>query len=356
MTQTIAVRRAEALRARPSEDSLGFGRHFTDHMFRMDYTPAEGWHGSRVEPYAPLAVDPAAGVFHYGQAIFEGLKVFRGVDGVVRAFRIDDHCRRFAASASAICIPPADPALVREGIAAVVREDLEWVPRAPGTSLYVRPTIVATEGFLGVRPASEYACFVILTPVGGYFAAGVAPVSIWVEERRVRAAPGGVGAAKTGANYAASLAAAAEARGRGYPQVLWLDAREHRWVEEVGTMNLFVRIGDEVVTPPLSDTLLAGITRDSVLAVLRDWGVPVSERPLSTDELREAHRRGELREAFGTGTAAVISPVGAFGFADGALAVGDGEVGELSRRLYDAITGIQSGTVPDRFGWMTPIV
>jgi branched-chain amino acid aminotransferase len=354
-TQSIAVRRAEALKSRPSEDSLGFGRHFTDHMFRMDYVPGQGWHDARVEPYAPLAVDPAAAVFHYGQAVFEGLKVFRGGDGVVRAFRVDDHCRRFAASASAVCIPPADPAAVREGIAAVVREDRDWVPAAPGTSLYVRPAIVATEGFLGVRPASEYACFVILTPVGGYFAAGVAPVRIWVEEHRVRAAPGGLGAAKTGANYAASLAAATEARERGYAQVLWLDACERRWLEEVGTMNLFVRIGDEVVTPPLDGTLLAGITRDSVLALLRDWGVPVSERRLSTDELREAHRRGELREAFGTGTAAVISPVGAFGFADGELEVGGGGMGELSQRLYEAITGIQFGNVPDRFGWMTPI-
>jgi branched-chain amino acid aminotransferase len=355
MTHPIAVRRAEELRPRPSEDSLGFGRYFTDHMFRMDYAPGRGWHGARVEPYAPLALDPAAGVLHYGQTVFEGLKVFRGGDGVVRAFRIDDHCRRLAASAARVCIPPADPAAVRAGIAAVVREDLEWVPAAAGTSLYVRPTIVATEGFLGVRPAAEYACFVILTPVGGYFAAGVAPVRIWVEEHRIRAAPGGLGAAKTGANYAASLAAAVEARERGYAQVLWLDACERRWLEEVGTMNLFVRIGDEVVTPPLGDTLLAGITRDSVLVLLRDWGVPVSERPLSVDELREAYRRGELREAFGTGTAAVISPVGAFGFADGEIQVGDGGVGELSRRLYDAITGIQFGGVPDRYGWMTPI-
>ncbi len=354
MTQTIPVRRTDALKVRPSEDSLGFGRHFTDHMFLMDYAPHRGWHGARVEPYGPLPIDPAAAVLHYAQAIFEGLKVFRGADGAVRAFRIDDHCRRLAESASRMCIPPIDPAQVRRGIEAVVREDFEWCPGSAGTALYVRPTVVGTEGFLGVRPAAEYTCFVILTPVGSYFSAD-APVRIWVEERRVRAAAGGIGSAKTGANYAASMAAAVEAKERGYAQVLWLDACEHRWVEEVGTMNLFVRIGDEVVTPPLGDTLLAGITRDTVLTLLRDWGVRVSERPLSTDELRDAHRRGELREAFGSGTAAVVSPVGALGFEDGELQVGDGRMGEVSRRVYEAITGIQYGLLPDRFGWMTPV-
>jgi branched-chain amino acid aminotransferase len=247
------------------------------------------------------------------------------------------------------------PEMAREAIEALVKVDADWVPDAPGTALYVRPVVIASEAFLGVRPADRYLFFVVLSPVGSYFAAGAETVRIWVEQQHTRAAPGGLGGAKAAANYAAGLLASAEAKKRGFAQVLWLDALEHRYIEEVGTMNLFVRIGDEVITPPLEGTFLPGITRESVLTLLREWGVKVSERKLSIDEMREAHAKGTLREVFGTGTAAVISPVGALGFQEGQLVIADGKVGELSQRLYDTVTGIQYGTLPDRHGWMTVI-
>ena len=353
----IPVQRSTSLKPKVPEAELGFGRHFTDHMLLVDYTVQAGWHAPRVVPYGPLSLDPAAAVFHYAQAAFEGLKVYRSQDGRLRAFRLPTHCQRMARSAQRLCIPPLPPELMAEGIQALVRTDADWVPAGPGTALYVRPTLVATEPFLGVRPAEQYLFFVILSPVGSYYAEGQEPVRIWVEEQYVRAAPGGLGAIKAGANYAASLMAGVEAKKRGYAQVLWLDARERRYIEEVGTMNLFVRIGDEVVTPPLEDgTLLAGITRDSILTLLREWGVRVSERRISVGELREAHARGTLREVFGTGTAAVISPVGELGLREGNLKIADGRVGELSRRLYDTITAIQRGAAPDPHGWMTVIV
>jgi len=351
----IEIQRTPSLKPKPGTEGLGFGRFFTDHMFRMDYTRERGWHQPRILPHGPLGLDPAAAVFHYAQAVFDGSKVFRGHDDVLRAFRIDDHCRRLATSAERLSMPPVPPEATRQAIEELVRVDADWVPGAPGTSLYVRPALIATEAFLGVRPADRYTFFVILSPVGSYFAGGAEPVRIWVEQQYTRAAPGGLGEAKAAANYAASLAASVDAKKRGYAQVLWLDALEHRYIEEVGTMNLFVRIGDEVITPPLDGTFLPGVTRHSVLALLRDWGVKVTERKLAVDELREAHARGALREVFGTGTAAVISPVGALGFADGELVIGDGKVGELSQRIYDGITGIQYGRLPDPHGWMTPI-
>jgi branched-chain amino acid aminotransferase len=353
----ISVQRTTAPKPRPPEAELGFGRHFTDHMLLVDYSLERGWYGARVVPYGPLALDPAAAVLHYAQAAFEGMKIHRTQDGRLRAFRLDAHCRRMANSARRLCMPPVDPELMAEGIMALVRTDAPWAPTGAGTSLYVRPTLVATEPFLGVRPAEQYLFFVILSPVGSYYAEGQEPVRIWVEDQYVRAAPGGLGAIKAAANYAASLAASVEAKKRGYAQVLWLDARERRYIEEVGTMNLFVRIGDEVLTPPLEDgTLLAGITRDSILTLLREWGVRANERRISVDELREAQAKGTLREVFGTGTAAVISPVGELGLRDGNLKIADGRIGELSRRLYDTITAIQRGAAPDPHGWMTVIV
>ncbi len=352
----IEVVRAAQLKPLTPESELQFGRTFTDHMLQVEYTAGTGWHGGRVMPYGPLQLDPAAAVLHYSQTLFDGLKAFRSVDGRVRVFRLDDHCRRMESGAPRLCIPPVPAELAREGILALLREDQRWVPSSPGTALYIRPTIIATEGFLGVRPADRYLFFVILSPVGAYYAGGMGPVKIWVEEKYIRAAEGGLGAVKAGANYAASLLAATEAKKRGYSQVLWLDARERRYIEEVGTMNLFVRIGDEVITPPLTDgTLLGGMTRASVLQLLRDWGIPVSERRVSIDELREAHTAGRLQEVFGSGTAAVISPVGELGFADGSIKIGDGKFGEIAQRLYDTVTGIQRGTVPDTYGWMTAI-
>ncbi|WP_434384938.1 branched-chain amino acid aminotransferase [Melittangium boletus] len=356
MPLPIEVHRAPALKPKPAaSDVLGFGKYFADHMFRMDYTSEQGWHHARILPHAPLGLDPGAAVLHYAQSVFDGSKVFRGPDGKLRAFRLQDHCARLAASAERLSMAAVPPELAREAIEALVRHEADWVPHAPGTSLYVRPVVIASEAFLGVRPADKYIFFAILSPVGGYFSHGAEPVRIWVEQELTRAAPGGLGGAKAAANYAASLQASVAAKKRGYAQVLWLDALEHRYIEEVGTMNLFVRIGDEVITPPLDGTFLPGITRESVLTLLRDWRVRVSERKLSIDELREAHQKGELHEVFGTGTAAVISPVGGLGFRDGELLIGEGRVGELSRRLYNAVTGIQYGTLADSHGWMTVI-
>jgi len=351
----IEVQRAPTLKPKPSTEGLGFGKYFTDHMFRMDYSPDRGWNQARILPHGPLGLDPGASVFHYAQAVFDGSKVFRGKDGQLRAFRITDHCKRLASSAERLSMAVVPHEVAREAIEALVKVDADWVPSAPATSLYVRPTLIASEAFLGVRPADKYIFFVILSPVGSYFSNGAEPVRIWVEQRYTRAAPGGLGGAKAAANYAVGLKASVEAKKRGYAQVLWLDALEHKHIEEVGTMNLFLRIGDEIVTPPLEGTFLPGITRESALTLLRDWGMKVSERKLSIDELREAHKKGELREVFGTGTAAVISPVGALGFEDGELRIGDGKVGEVSQRLYDTLTGIQYGTVADKHGWMTVI-
>jgi branched-chain amino acid aminotransferase len=308
-----------------------------------------------VVPYAPIALDPAAAVFHYAQEMFDGLKAFRGVDGRVRFFRIDRHCRRLHDGADRLCIPPVDPELAHAALVALVGADRDWVPSAPGTALYLRPTIIATEPFLGVRPAKRFLFFTIASPVGAYHGAETfSPARILIEDKYVRAAVGGIGAVKAGANYAASLKAA-EAKARGYAQVLWTDAEDHTSLEEVGTMNLVVRIGDEFVTPPLGGSILAGVTRDSVLTLLREWGFAAHERAIGMEELIAAHRAGTLREVFGCGTAAVITPVGALGWKGEDLVVGGGEPGEVSRRLSEAITAIQYGRVPDTHGWMSEL-
>jgi branched-chain amino acid aminotransferase len=351
----IPVTRTNQPRPRPPESSLGFGRHFTDHMFVMEWTSQKGWHGDRVVPYGPFSIDPAAAALHYGQAMFEGLKAFRAQDGRVRLFRLDRHTRRMEAGAPRLCMPSPPPERLAQGIRAVVSADKDWCPSSPGTSIYVRPTLVATEPFLGVRPAEQYLLFVILSPVAAYYAEGLKPVKIYVEERYTRAAPGGLGGVKAGANYAASLLAAESARKQGYAQVLWLDAATHSRFEEVGTMNLMVRIGDEVVTPPLSDTILSGVTRDCVLTLARSWGLPISERALTVEEVVSAHRRGALKEVFGCGTAAVISPVGELGIGGERIVINDGAIGEVARRLYDEITGIQTGARPDPAGWLTEV-
>jgi branched-chain amino acid aminotransferase len=262
---------------------------------------------------------------------------------------------RLNASARRMCIPPLDPELALRSLTTLVGVDRDWVPSALGTSLYIRPTIIASEAFLGVRPAKEYLYFVILSPVGAYYPEGMNPVKILTEEHHVRAVEGGVGGAKTGANYAASLYAAEEAKHKGYTQVLWLDGRHRKFIDEVGTMNIMARIGDEVITPPLSGSILAGITRDSVLTLLRDWGRPVSERQISIDEVVAAAAAGSLKEMWGTGTAAVISPVGELAFKHHRIVINEGRIGELTQRLYDTIVGIQYGLAPDPHGWTVPV-
>lgn len=351
MSEAIRITRATTLKPKPKDSELGFGTVFTDHMFLADYQEGKGWYDPRIEPYGPLVLDPATAVLHYAQAIFEGLKAFRGVDGRVRLFRPHKHIERLNNTARRMCIPALDPDLALRSLVELVGLEREWVPSSVGTALYVRPTIIATEPFLGVRPAKSYIYFVILSPVGAYYPEGMNPVRILVVEKYVRAVEGGVGEAKTSGNYAASLLAAEEAHAAGFTQVLYLDGVHRRYVEEVGTMNIMLRIGDEVVTPPLTGTILPGVTRDSALTLLREWGVPVSERKIGIDEVSEAARKGTLREVWGTGTAAVISPVGELVYRGERIVINGGRIGELTQRLYQAIVDIQYARVRDTRGW-----
>ncbi|MBI4242338.1 MAG: branched-chain amino acid aminotransferase [Candidatus Rokubacteria bacterium] len=351
MNDAIRITRAATRKPKPKDSELGFGTVFADHMFLADFQEEKGWYDPRIEPYGPLTLDPATAVLHYAQAVFEGLKAFRGVDGRVRLFRPHKHIERLNTSAKRMRIPPLDPDLALRSLVELVGLERDWVPSSVGTSLYIRPTIVATEPFLGVRPAKSYLYFVILSPVGAYYPEGMNPVKILVMEKYVRAVEGGVGAAKTGGNYAASLLPAEEAHAAGFTQVLYLDGVHRKYVEEVGTMNIMLRLGDEVVTPPLTGTILPGVTRDSVLALLREWGFAVSERPISMDEVIDAARNETLREVWGTGTAAVISPVGELAYRNQRMVINDGRIGELTQRLYESIVDIQYGRVRDTRGW-----
>lgn len=356
MPLDIKTTKTTTPKPRPAESDLGFGRHFTDHAFLADYTEGKGWHDARIEPYHALALDPAASVLHYGQAMFEGLKAFRAADGSVHLYRVDKHAKRMAAGAPRLCIPPFDPADFTAAMRAYVSVEKDAVPHAAGTALYLRPTIIADEAFLGVRPSQRYIFFVIASPVGSYYGGdALKPVRIWVEREQVRAPKGGLGAVKAAANYVASLQAAVRAKKAGYDQVLWLDGKEHRYVEEVGTMNLFAVIGDTLVTPPLSDSILAGVTRDSILALAPKLGIKAEERRISIDELAAASEKGTLREVFGSGTAAVVSPVAELALGDKTLSIGGGKPGEIALRLYEEISGIQRGTLPDPGDWRTPV-
>jgi branched-chain amino acid aminotransferase len=350
---TIDVRRTTTPRPRPDQSQLGFGKYIADHMLVMEYAAPAGWQEPRIVPYGPFTLDPAASVLHYGQAMFDGMKAFRQQDGRVALFRVNDHVRRMSSGAPRLSMPSIDQTVMRDGLLALVNADQEWVPSAPGTALYIRPVLIGTEPFLGVRPSQQYLYYVITSPVGAYYAAGLKPVKIWVETEAVRAVRGGIGSVKAAANYVASLKTADDVRQRGYEQVLWLDAIDHSFVEEVGTMNLFVAIGDDLLTPPLGGSILAGITRDSVLTLARDWGLNVVERPIPFAEILSAHKEGVLREVFGVGTAAVVSAVGELGHADGRLVINNGEVGPIAKRLYAGITDIQYGRVADRHGWLT---
>jgi branched-chain amino acid aminotransferase len=355
MSEAIRITKAATRKPKPKDAELGFGSVFSDHMFVMDFQEEKGWYDPRVEPYGPFSLDPATAVLHYGQGLFEGLKAFRGRDGKIRLFRPHKHVERLNRTAERMSIPALDPEMVLKSWLTLVDVDRDWVPSREGTSLYIRPTIIASEAFLGVRPAKEYLYFVILSPVGTYYPEGINPVKIKVIDNYVRAVPGGLGEAKTAANYAASLYAAEEAKHEGFTQVLWLDGVHRKYIEEVGTMNLMLRIGDEVITPPLAGTILAGVTRDSALTLLRQWGVRVAERPIAIDEVIAAARAGALKEVWGTGTAAVISPVGELAYRGERIVVGRGRIGELTQRLYDAIVGIQYATAPDTHGWTVQV-
>ncbi len=343
----------EMRRTKPlNEAELGFGRYFSDHMFMMDYDENSGWTKARIEPYGVLPLEAAAAVFHYAQEVFDNHKVFRRANGKLAMFRINDYLNRFAHSAERMCMP-APPRDVRlEGLKKLIRLDRDWVPSAPMTALNVRHAMIATEPFLGVRPAREFRFFIITGPVGAYYAGGFAPVKILVEDKYVRAAPGGVGQAKTGGNYAAGLRAQSEAQAKGFSQVLWLDAKERSYIEEVGAMNIFFKFKNELVTPPLTGTILPGVTRDSIITLARSLGQRVAERPVSIQEVFQAADSGDLEEIFGTGTAAVVSPVSCLAYQGREVTASDGQPGPLAQRLLKELTDIQYGLAPDPYGWV----
>lgn len=343
------------LKAKPDQSRLGFGKYFTDHMFVMHWNRELGWHDAEICPYRNFSLDPAAMVFHYGQEIFEGLKAYRGPDNQILLFRPMDNLNRMNNSALRMCMPrfPADSVL--RAMKALVYLDREWVPANEGATLYLRPTMIATEPAVGLRASEEYIFFIIMSPVGAYYAEGFNPVRIYVEDTYVRAVPGGVGDAKTGGNYAASLKAQTEAQKKGFAQVLWLDAVERKYVEEVGTSNIFFVIGDELITSPLTGSILPGITRDSVLQLARDMGIKTAERRLSIDDVLAAHDQATLKEAFGTGTAAVISPVGGLCYKDREITINSGRPGELSTKFFTELQAIQRGQKEDRHHWLVRV-
>jgi branched-chain amino acid aminotransferase len=351
----IRIERVDKPRRLPEDGQLGFGQIFTDHMFNVDYTPEKGWHDPRIEPYGPILMDPATMVLHYGQAIFEGLKAYRTSKGRIQLFRPERNVSRLNHSARCVCIPEVNEMFALEAIKKLVTVEKHWVPKVPETSLYIRPTVVAMDPYLGVRPSYTYRFFIILSPVGAYYPEGFNPVKIWVTDQYVRAVRGGLGEAKTPANYAASLLGAEVAKNAGYTQVLWLDAVEQRFVEEVGTMNIFFVIDNQIVTPPLGGSILPGITRDSVLALAKHWGFSTAEKPVAIEEILKAHENGTLQEIFGSGTAAVISPVSHLAWKKNVITIGDGKVGPVAQKLYDAITDIQYGREEDPFGWTVPL-
>ncbi len=351
----LTISKTKNLKARPDDDKLGFGSIFSDYMFNMDYNPEKGWFNPRIEAYQDFQMDPATMVLHYGQAVFEGLKAFRNEAGAISLFRARDNFKRLNRSSRALCIPESDENFVYDALRQLLTVEKEWVPHSPGTSLYIRPTIIATDPFLGVRASHTYRFFIILSPVGAYYAEGFNPVKIWVSKTHVRAVRGGLGENKAAANYAASLYAGEQAHKNGYTQVLWLDGVEQKYVEEIGAMNIFFVINDELITPMLNGSILPGITRDSVMQLGRHWGMTVTERQISIDEVFEAHKTGALQEAFGTGTAAVISPVGELKYDDQVITIGEGKVGAVSQKLYDALTDIQYRRVEDPFGWVEEV-
>lgn len=333
------------------EGALGFGKYFTDHMFVMEYRGGE-WCNARIQPYAPFTLDPSASVFHYGQAAFEGTKAYKNKAGEIRLFRPRDNLERMNESCGRICVPPIDVDFVLDALRKLVMLDADWIPSDEGTSLYIRPTVIATENALGVHAAHNYIFFIILSPSGAYYAHGLQPVKLFVEEHYVRAARGGTGHHKVVGNYAASLKAAERAADRGYDQVMWLDAKDHKYVEEVGSMNIFFVLDGKVLTPALMGSILPGITRKSVIELLKTHNIPVEETEIPIFDVIAGAKSGKLTEVFGTGTAAVISPVGTIGYEEEDYEIGGGKMGEISRMIYDELTGIQTGKYPDSHGWV----
>ncbi len=338
--------------AKPDSSTLGFGQIFTDHMFIMDYNTEKGWHDARIVPFAPIALHPASTVLHYGAEIFEGLKAYRKADGSVQLFRPIENIRRMNRSAERLCLPEIPEDIAMEALTTFVKMEEDWVPSAEGTSLYIRPFLFGNDQTLGVHTVHNATFIIITSPVGSYYKEGINPVKIMIESEDVRAVKGGTGYAKCGGNYAASTRAGEKAAQKGYSQVLWLDGVERKYIEEVGAMNVMFKINGEIVTPMLSGSILPGITRMSCLEILRKEGYTVSERLISVDELAEAMANGTLEEAWGCGTAAVVSPIGELMYKDVKYTVNDGKIGEVTQHLYDTLTGIQWGKIDDAYGWV----
>ncbi len=352
MKYDIRITRTTEPKAKPTDESkLGFGRIFTDHMFLMDYSTELGWHDARIVPFGPLPIHPASTVLHYGAEIFEGMKAYRTAGGDIRLFRPMENVKRLNTSAERLCLPQLDEEGCLDIIKTLVTLEKDWVPHSEGTSLYIRPYLFGNDPHLGVHAVHNAVFAIICCPVGAYYAEGLNPVKIAIESEDVRAVRGGTGYAKCGGNYAASLRAGEKAEKAGYTQVLWLDGVERKYIEEVGAMNIMFKIDGKIVTPALTGSVLPGITRKSCLELLRSWGYPVEERLISVDELFEAAEKGTLEEAWGTGTAAVVSPVGNLYYKDVEYTVSGGKIGALTRKLYDELTGIQWGKTADPFGW-----
>lgn len=352
MKYEISIQKTTAPKAKPTDESkLGFGRIFTDYMFMMDYSAEQGWHNGRIVPFAPIAIHPASTVLHYGAEIFEGLKAYRAADGSIRMFRPMENVRRMNNSAERLCLPQLDEEGMLDILSTMVELEKDWVPHSDGTSLYIRPFLYGNDPHLGVHAVKEATFVVICSPVGAYYAEGINPVKIAIESQDVRAVRGGTGYAKCGGNYAASLRAGQRAEEEGYTQVLWLDGVERKYIEEVGAMNVMFKIGGKIVTPALSGSILPGITRKSCIELLRDWGYTVEERKISVDELLAAAADGTLEEAWGTGTAAVVSPIGQLFYNGTAYTLCGNQIGEVAQKLYDNLTGIQWGKLEDAHGW-----
>jgi len=337
---------------KPQDSTLVFGKYFTDHMFVMDYNEQNGWHNAQILPYGNISLDPASMILHYGQEVFEGMKAYRSENNEILLFRPEKNFERLNISNERLCIPKLDEDFCLKALTKLIELDKDWVPHEKGTSLYIRPFVIATQSGLGVHPAKEYKFIIICCPVGSYYKEGLNPVKIYVESEYVRAVKGGTGFIKSGGNYAASLKGQEKAEKLNYSQVLWLDGKERKYIEEVGAMNVFFKINGTVVTPSLEGSILPGITRRSVIEVLKDWGIKVEERKISIDELVEAYENGTLEEAFGSGTAAVISPIGEFNYNNKIMVVNNSKIGELSQKLYDYITDIQWGRTEDKYNWV----
>ena len=353
--EEIKITRAAKLKEKPDSSTLVFGKNMTDHMFIVDYDEGKGWHDPRIVPYGPLQIDPAAKVLHYAEEIFEGLKAYRTADGSIQLFRPDCNIERMNNSAERMCLPQIPAELAMAGITELVKLEQDWVPHEKDTSLYIRPFEIGLDAALGVHSSHHCQYIVIVCPVGAYYPEGLAPTKIYIEDQDVRAVRGGTGMAKTGGNYAASLRAGNRAEQKGYTQVLWLDGVHRKYIEEVGAMNVMFKVNGKILTPDLNGSVLDGITRRSCIQLLKDWGYEVEERRISAEELFEAAKNGTMEEAWGTGTAAVVSPIGELAEGDEKVIISGNKIGPVTQRLYDELTGIQWGRLPDTHGWTVKV-